>query len=87
MEGILTDYLVSRLRRHGRLASVKGGRTMNLRERAACDGLDDSSIAETMAWLKDACERLEWEIYSATNELHTQSSKLTKLKAAAEEVQ
>jgi hypothetical protein len=60
---------------------------MNLRERAACDGLDDSSIAETMAWLKDACERLEWEIYSASNELHTQASNLTKLKAAAEEVQ
>jgi prefoldin subunit 5 len=58
---------------------------MNLRERAACDGLDDSSIAETMAWLKDACERLEWEIYSASNELHAQASKLTKLEAEAEE--
>jgi hypothetical protein len=28
---------------------------MNLEERAACDGLDDASIMETMEWLHEQC--------------------------------
>lgn len=52
---------------------------MNLDERAACDGLDNASICETVAWIKDQCERLEWEIYASTNALTEQRSNLARL--------
>jgi len=35
---------------------------VNLTERQACDGLDDSSIMETMAWLKEQCIILQFEL-------------------------
>jgi hypothetical protein len=39
---------------------------MNLRERQACDGLDDSSIMESMAWLKEQCVLLHMELERAS---------------------
>jgi hypothetical protein len=41
---------------------------MNLRERAACDGLleDDAPIADSMEWLREHCERLAWELESTS---------------------
>ena len=81
MAGILADHMVSRLRRNGRLASVKGGRTMNLRERAACDGLldEDASITQSMEWLREHCERLAWELESTGRALTESIEKLRKL--------
>lgn len=38
---------------------------MNLQERASCDGLDDASIMETMAWLKEQCLVLQFELESS----------------------
>ncbi len=35
---------------------------MNAEERRACDGLDDASILETMAWLKEQCILLQFHI-------------------------
>ena len=35
---------------------------MNAEERRACDGLDDASIMETMAWLKEQCVMLHFEL-------------------------
>jgi hypothetical protein len=35
---------------------------MNADERRACDGLDDASIMETMAWLKEQCLLLQFEL-------------------------
>ena len=35
---------------------------MNAEQRRACDGLDDASIMETMAWLKDQCLLLQFEL-------------------------
>lgn len=31
-------------------------------ERRTCEGLDDSSIIETMAWLKEQCILLQFEL-------------------------
>lgn len=42
---------------------------MNLAERQACDGLDDASIMETMAWLKDQCLLLQFELERCSNML------------------
>lgn len=42
---------------------------MNLHERAACDGLDDASIMETMAWLKEQCVLLQFEINAASERI------------------
>jgi hypothetical protein len=39
---------------------------MNREERQACDGLDDASIMETMAWLKEQCDLLQFELESAS---------------------
>lgn len=35
---------------------------MNAEERRACDGLDDASILETMAWIKEQCILLQFHI-------------------------
>lgn len=40
---------------------------MNLTERQACDGLDDASIMETMAWLKEQCVLLQFELERCSN--------------------
>lgn len=45
---------------------------MNAEERRACDGLDDSSIMETMAWLKEQCILLQFEL-QRSSELLTQN--------------
>jgi hypothetical protein len=39
---------------------------MNADERRACDGLDDASIMETMAWLKEQCLVLHFELQRAS---------------------
>jgi hypothetical protein len=39
---------------------------MNLREREVCDGLDDLSIIESMAWLKEQCVLLHLELERAS---------------------
>jgi hypothetical protein len=39
---------------------------MNLSERAACDGLDDASIMETMEWVRDQCAILHSMLESAS---------------------
>ncbi len=51
---------------------------MNLRERAACDGLldDDASIMQSMEWMREHCERLAWEIESASRELAEMAAKV-----------
>jgi len=86
VEGILTDHMVSRLRRNGRLAPLEGGRTMNLRERAACDGLldEDASIMQSMEWLREHCERLAWELESTGRELKDATAKLRLRERGAE---
>jgi hypothetical protein len=43
---------------------------MNLSERSVCDGLDDASIMETMAWLKEQCILLQFELQSASDILN-----------------
>ena len=40
---------------------------MNADERRACDGLDDASIMETMAWLKDQCLLLQFELQRSSD--------------------
>lgn len=35
---------------------------MTADQRRACDGLDDASIMETMAWLKEQCLLLHFEL-------------------------
>lgn len=40
---------------------------MNLDERRSCEGLDDSSIMESMAWLKEQCILLHFELQRASN--------------------
>jgi hypothetical protein len=54
---------------------------MNLRERAACDGLldDDAPIADSMEWLREHCERLAWELESTSRELHSATAKLREM--------
>ena len=54
---------------------------MNLRERAACDGLldDDAPIADSMEWLRQHCERLAWELESTSRTLSESIEKLRKL--------
>lgn len=54
---------------------------MNLRERAACDGLldDDASIQQSMEWLREHCERLAWELESTGRALTESIEKLRKL--------
>jgi hypothetical protein len=42
---------------------------VNLAERQACDGLDDASIMETMAWLKEQCLLLQFELERCSNVL------------------
>jgi hypothetical protein len=51
---------------------------MNLHERAACDGLadEDTSIMADMLWMREHCERLAWEIESASRELVEVTAKL-----------
>ena len=52
---------------------------MNLRERAACDGLlpdEDTSMMTDMLRLREHCERLMWEIESASHELVDATAKL-----------
>ena len=54
---------------------------MNLRERAACDGLldDDASITQSMEWLREHCERLAWELEATGRTLTESIEKLRKL--------
>jgi hypothetical protein len=54
---------------------------MNLRERAACDGLldDDAPIASHMDWLKEHCERLAWELESTSRALTEATDKLRSM--------
>lgn len=40
---------------------------MNAEQRRACDGLDDASIMETMAWLKDQCLLLQFELQRSSD--------------------
>jgi hypothetical protein len=44
---------------------------MNANERRACDGLlsDESSIMEDVSWIREHCERLEWELQATANAL------------------
>jgi hypothetical protein len=42
---------------------------MNAEERRACDGLDDASIMETMAWLKEQCVMLQFELQRSSEML------------------
>jgi hypothetical protein len=52
---------------------------MNLHERAACDGLlpdEDTPIASHMEWLRDHCERLQWELERTSKELIEATAKL-----------
>jgi hypothetical protein len=42
---------------------------MNLDERQACEGLDDASIMETMAWLKEQCVLLHFELQRSSEML------------------
>ena len=59
---------------------------MNLRERAACDGLldDDAPIAESMEWLRQHVERLAWELESTGRELKDATAKLRLRERGAE---
>lgn len=43
---------------------------MNLSERAICDGLDDASIIETVAWIKEQSDRLQLELERVTTVSH-----------------
>jgi hypothetical protein len=54
---------------------------MNLRERAACDGLldDDAPIGDSMEWLREHCERLAWELESTSRTLSESIERLRKL--------
>lgn len=54
---------------------------MNLRERAACDGLldDEASIVDSMEWLREHCERLAWELEATSRTLSESIQKLQKL--------
>ena len=54
---------------------------MNLRERAACDGLldDDAPISDSMEWLREHCERLAWELESTSRTLSESIERLRKL--------
>jgi len=45
---------------------------MNAEQRRACDGLDDLSIMETMAWLKEQCILLQFEL-QRSSELLTEN--------------
>jgi hypothetical protein len=52
---------------------------MNLHERAACDGLlpdEDTPIVSDMMWLRDHCERLQWELERTSRELIEATAKL-----------
>jgi hypothetical protein len=52
---------------------------MNLHERSACDGLlpdEDTPIASHMEWLRDHCERLQWELERTSRELIEATAKL-----------
>jgi hypothetical protein len=52
---------------------------VNLHERAACDGLlpdEDTPIASHMEWLRDHCERLQWELERTSKELIEATAKL-----------
>ena len=54
---------------------------MNLRERAACDGLldDDAPIADSMEWVREHCERLAWELESTSRALTEAIARLQKM--------
>ena len=57
---------------------------MNLRERAACDGLldDDAPIADSMEWLREHVARLTWELESTASALTEATDKLRKREGA-----
>ena len=59
---------------------------MNLRERAACDGLldEDASITQNMEWLREHCERLAWELEATGRELKDATAKLRLRERGAE---
>jgi hypothetical protein len=52
---------------------------MNLQERAACDGLapdEDTPISAHMDWMREHCERLQWELERTSRELIEATAKL-----------
>jgi hypothetical protein len=52
---------------------------MNLRERAACDGLlpdEDASIDSHMEWMREHVERLQWELERTSRELIEMTAKM-----------
>ena len=61
---------------------------MNLRERAACDGLlpdEDTPISAHMEWMREHVDRLAWEFESAGRELKDATSKLGRMEGRADE--
>jgi hypothetical protein len=55
---------------------------MNLRERAACDGLlpdEDTSIDSHMDWMREHVERLAWELESTSRALTEATDKLRSM--------
>jgi hypothetical protein len=52
---------------------------MNLRERAACDGLlpdEETPIDSHMDWMREHVERLQWELESTSRELSEMTAKM-----------
>lgn len=63
---------------------------MNLRERAACDGLlpdEDASIDSHMDWMREHVERLQWELESTSRALTEATDKLRSMGARSHEQQ
>jgi hypothetical protein len=63
---------------------------MNLRERAACDGLlpdEDTSIDSHMDWMREHVERLAWELESTSRVLTEATEKLRQMGGRSHEQQ
>jgi hypothetical protein len=63
---------------------------MNLRERAACDGLlpdEDTSISTHMDWMREHVERLSWELESTSRALTEATEKLRQMGGRSHEQQ
>jgi len=54
---------------------------MNANQRRACDGLlpDDAPISESVEWIREQCERLQWELYATSNALKQATAKLARI--------
>lgn len=55
---------------------------MNLDERRSCEGLDDSGIMESMAWLKEQCTLLHLELDRASQWAQPLANILTATRGA-----